>query len=144
MIFIGRLTRDPNDIRIYGRAIGMKYRPGRDDATPADIALRAWKATWSRYIRVHSADFVAGTLANAVSLNELMATLGADSFLSTQRNVALGDGNQDPRKAYRQQAAVQLSREGFDWLNDRLQLAFAIHGRMPKNALDNLDWPVLP
>ncbi|MEY8838668.1 phospholipase D family protein, partial [Cribrihabitans sp. XS_ASV171] len=32
-IFIARLTRDPNDIRIFGRAVGMKHQPGRDDAT---------------------------------------------------------------------------------------------------------------
>ena len=38
MIFIARLTNDPNDIRVFGRAIGTRHVPGRDDATPADIA----------------------------------------------------------------------------------------------------------
>ena len=33
LIFIGRLTRGPNDIRVFGRAIGMRHVPGRDDAT---------------------------------------------------------------------------------------------------------------
>lgn len=46
IMFIGRLTHEPHDIRIFGRAIGMRHVPVRDDATQEDIALRAWKATW--------------------------------------------------------------------------------------------------
>jgi HKD family nuclease len=143
IIFIGRLTRDPNDIRVFGRAVGMRHRPGRDDATAADIALRPWKEKWPRYIRVHHAEFVAGRMENGVSLNELMDTLAADSFAPTQRNALRGDGNADPRKAYRQQAAVELSAEGFSWLGERLQAAFDEHGMVPQDTLDQLDWPVL-
>jgi hypothetical protein len=144
VIFIARLTRDPNDIRIFGRAVGMKHQPGRDDATSADIARRPWKETWPRYIRVHHAEFVAGTMANGVSLNELMDTLGADSFAPTQRNAARGEGNTNPRRAYLQQAAVELSAEGFSWLGERLQAAFDEHGMVPQDTLDKLDWPVPP
>ena len=78
VIFMGRLTRDPNDIRVFGWAIGMQHKRGRDDATLADIELRPWKEQWSRYIRVDRAEFVAGTMMNGVSLNELMDTLEAD------------------------------------------------------------------
>lgn len=144
VIFIARLTQGPNDMRIFGRAIGMKHKPGRDDATEEDIALRPWKKTWPRYIRVHHAEFVAGDMANGVSLNELMSTLRTDAFLPTQRNKARGEGNTDPRKAYRQQAAVELSREGMSWLSERLQAAFDEHGKVPQDTMDGLDWPVLP
>jgi hypothetical protein len=122
----------------------MKHQPGRDDATSADIARRPWKETWPRYIRVHHAEFVAGTMANGVSLNELMDTLGADSFAPTQRNAARGEGNTNPRRAYLQQAAVELSAEGFSWLGERLQAAFDEHGMVPQDTLDKLDWPVPP
>jgi hypothetical protein len=144
IIFIGRLVQNPNDIRIFGRAVGMKHQPGRDNATVADIALRPWKSKWPRYIRVHHAEFVAGTMSNGVSLNELMDTLGFNSFLSTQRNSARGKGNIDPRAAYRQHASVALSKEGFLWLSERLQMAFDEHGRVPQVTLDELDWPQLP
>lgn len=144
VIFIARLTRDPNDIVVFGRAIGMRYVPGRDDATPEDIERRDWKAKWPRYIRVHHAEFVAGTMANGVSLNELMKALGANSFVPTQRNAARGEGNIEPRRAYLQQAAVELSAEGFSWLGERLQAAFDRHGRVPQDDLDKLDWPQVP
>ena len=141
VIFMGRLTQDPDDIRVFGRAIGMKYEPGRDNATAADIARRPWKENWSRYIRVHNAEFVAGTMENGVSLNELTDTLSAKSFASTQRNAARGEGNTDPRRAYSQQAAVKLSAEGLSWLGGRLQEAFETYGKVPQDRLDKLCWP---
>ena len=142
IIFMGRLTSNPNDIRVFGRAIGIAYRPGRDDATEADIDQRSWKEERSRYIRVHHAEFVCGTMENGVSLNELMLTLGADSFASTQRNAASGQGNTNPRTAYRQQPHVELSAEGLSWLSGRLQEALETHGKVPRESLDELDWPV--
>lgn len=141
VMFIGRLTENPNDVRVFGRAIGMKYKPRRDDATPEDIAKLPWKEKWPRYIRVHHAEFVAGTFRNAVSLNELMDELGADAFASTKQNAQRGVGNIDPRRAYRQQAAVKLSSEGFRWMNDRIKSAFDTYGKIPGETLDNLYWP---
>lgn len=144
IIFIARLTANPSDIRVFGRAIGIKHRPGRDDATPTDIARRQWKEAWPRYIRVHHARFVAGTMANGVSLNELMDALGPDSFMSTQDHARKGQGNTDPRKAYMRQPQVELSREGMSWLGERLQAAFDEHGVIPQSTLAQLDWPTLP
>ena len=113
VVFVGRFTRDPDDIVIYGRAIAMKHVPIRDEATPKDIERRRWKQDWSNYIRVHHAEFVAGSLANGVSLNVLMDALGSDSFASTKRNAKLREGNTNPRRSYSQQSAVVLSAEGF-------------------------------
>ncbi len=75
-MFIARLISDPNDIRIFGLAVGMKHQPGRDGGTPSDIARRPWKETWPRFIRVHNARFFVETMANGVCLNELIDTLG--------------------------------------------------------------------
>jgi hypothetical protein len=142
VMFIARLTKKPVDIRIFGRAIGMRYRGNGDVATPAEINFRPFKADYPRYIRVHNAEFVAGTMANGVSLYKMMKELGEKSFTSTQENAALGQGNTNPRLAYRQQPHVQLSADGFNWLNDRLQEAFITHGKIAKDTLDQLDWPI--
>lgn len=143
-MFIGRLTDDPSDIVIFGRAVGIRHLSGRDDASAEEIKERPWKETWSRYIRIHHAEFVAGTMANGVSLNAMMDALGPDAFLSTQRNHARGDGNTNPYKAYRQQAAVELSSQGQLWLSDRLQIALNKHGSVPQDELNKLGWPALP
>jgi hypothetical protein len=83
-------------------------------------------------------------MANGVSLNELMGALGANSFSPTQRNAERGEGNTDPRRAYQQQAAVELSADGFSWLKERFQAALDRHGKVPQDDLDKLDWPQVP
>ena len=141
IMFMGRLVKDPGDTMIYGRAVGIRHKPGRDDATPEDIRLRGWKKKWPHYVRVHHAEFIAGTLANGISLRELTTALGANAFASTQRNARAGTGNTDPRRAYMQQAAVQLSAQGMAWLDERLERAYQQFGRLPPARLERLDWP---
>ncbi len=141
IIFMGRLTRDPKDIRIFGQAIGTAYEEGRDDASEAEIGKQDWRKKYSRYIRVHHAQFVEGTIGNGVSLNALMQEFNADSFASTKKNKEIGSGNMNPRRAYSQKTQVELSPEGFSWLSNRLQEAFDNHGRVPHEVLENLDWP---
>jgi transcriptional regulator with XRE-family HTH domain len=144
LMFMGRLVKEPNDILIFGRAVGVHHEPGRDDATDADVTLRPWKAQWPHYIRVHHPEFLAGTLSNGISLNELMEDLKSDAFAATQRHATKGEGNTDPRRAYRQQAAVELTDQAILWLNERLEQAFAKYGVLAPADLEQLDWPVVP
>lgn len=141
-LFVGRLVENPPDTLIFGRAIGRAHVPGRDEATEAEIEDRWWKRKWPHYIRVHHAEFVAGELRNGVSLNALMDALGSDAFRTTQDNARSSNGgNVNPRKAYMQQPAVRLSQEAASCLTRRLQEAFTLHGRLPTDDLDRLDWP---
>jgi hypothetical protein len=141
IIFVSRLVRNPDDILVYGRAVGMKHEPGRDDATVAEIKEREWKENWPYYIRVHHAEFIDGTLSNGISLNEMMHALKSGAYASTRRNFSAGVGNTDPRKAYLQQPAVELSSLGFQWLNQRIENGFANHGKIAPAVLADLDWP---
>ncbi|MGA2163133.1 MAG: phospholipase D family protein [Solirubrobacteraceae bacterium] len=142
LMFLGRFVAGPNDTRIFGRAIGFEHQDARDVATEYDIEERPFKEKWSYYIRVHHPEFVAGNMANGVSLNEMMDELGSESFASTQRNAAKETGNLDPRRSYQRHPAVELTREGQAWLNERLERAFEEHGQMGLATLRGLDWPV--
>ncbi|MGA0608710.1 phospholipase D family protein [Caldimonas sp. KR1-144] len=144
LMYIARMTREPTDMRIFGRAIGMRHVPGRDDATPEDIAARRYKEKWSRYVRVHHAEFVAGPLSHGVSLRDLMAELGAGAFESTQVRAAKSGAQIDPKSALKRRAAVRLSAAGAAWVASRLQGAFDLHSTIPQSALDALDWPIIP
>ena len=141
VMFISRMTHGPNDMRIFGRALGMAYVERRDDASENDIAMRSWTENWNRCIRVYNAEFVDGTLENGVSLNKLMDTLGKDSFVSTQRRANRGVASVNPRRAYGQHPAVELSPEGYFWLNEQLQKSFDLHGKISEERLAQLDWP---
>jgi len=143
LMFMGRLVEDPADILIYGRAVGVRHQPGRDDATAEDIGVRKWKEKYPHYVRVHHAEFVAGSLANGVSLNEMMNVLDADAFASSQRHARGGTGSTSPRRAYMRQAAVELSPQGLQWMLEKLEHAFELHGRLAPATLQQLDWPVV-
>jgi len=144
LMFMGRLVKDPNDILIYGRAIGMHYTEGRDEASTADIQRRPWKKDWPRYVRVHDAEFISGTLSNGISLSSLFDALEADASVPTQRNANRGTGNTDPRKAYSQRPALALTLKAAAWLNDSLEHAFRYHGKLSPADLAGLYWPPVP
>jgi hypothetical protein len=142
-MYLAAMVEHPDDYLIYGRAAAMAYVDGRDDATQADITVRPWRDRWPHYIRVHDAEFVAGTVANGVRLSELMDELKHQAFASTQQNADAGLGeNTNPRMALRQQPAVRLSAAGLAWLNERFDSALRAHGRLPADELADLDWPV--
>lgn len=140
-MFMGRLVRNPHDIRIFGRAIGMKYVEALDDATQEEIALRPWKEKWPRYVRVHDAEFINGKLSDGISLGELMDHFDAESFASTSRHARDGAGNTNPRTAFSQQPAVELTQTAISWLNAQLDMAMKKRGKISPAELAKLDWP---
>lgn len=140
IMFIARMT-DDWDIVVFGRAIAIKHTPGIDEATDDDIAHLDWMAQWPNFVRIHHAEFLDGTLENGIRLSDLMKALGTDSFASTQRRAARGEKDIVPQRAYGQQAAVRLSRQGLDWLNARLEQTFQTSGKLSPQQLQHLHWP---
>ena len=141
LIFPARMVRDPDDIIIYGRATGFRHVPDRDDANKDEIRTTGWKKDWPHYIRVRDAVFVAGTLAEGISLNKMMEALGHDAFMPTQRNALEGKGNVNPRKSYMRKAAIMLTPRSLKWIEKRLGEAFQKHGRIEANTTKGLKWP---
>lgn len=144
VMFVGRMV-EPHDMRIYGRAIAYEHRPGRDDASDADKKRIGWKKKWSTYIRVRDPEFIEGSLADGISLNELMEKFGAESFTSTAANLAERKGkNTNPRIALRSKAHMPLTQKAADWLNAKFYQALATHGRISTFELEKFYWPELP
>jgi hypothetical protein len=140
VVFMGRYVAEPNDVRIFGRAVATAYKDSRDDATPEDIKQRAWRARWSRYIRGHNAEFIDGAMRDGVSLDQLMNELGLDAFASTSRHAAEKDGgNTDPRRALMQQSQMELTPRAMEWLNEHLERCFERNGKISAAELAKLD-----
>ncbi len=92
--------------------------------------MREWRRGCPHYIRVHRAEFLGGTLAQGVSLNELMDALSVEAFEATMRNWAAGRGNTDPRRSIGPQPAVLLTARAADWINKRLEERFRLYGKL--------------
>jgi len=141
LMYFGRFVHSPNDILVYGRGVGRRYVEERDDALAAEIRLRRWKRDWPHYIRVNDPVYVRGALSDGISLNKLMEELGSNAFSSTQRHANAGSGNTNPRRAYSQQAAVELTVEALAWIDARFTSRLATRGRLSTTDLWHLDWP---
>jgi hypothetical protein len=106
------------------------------------VLLISNSGNFPHYIRVHHAEFMDGTLRNAISLSNLMDNFGFSSFAPTQRNAEANIGrNVNPRRAYLRQPAVELTLSAATWLNEKLELAYAINGKLSPSVLSQLDWP---
>ena len=143
-MFLGQLVKKPNDTIIIGMATALRHQKSRDRATEDDLQQMPWNDRWYNYIRVYNAEFIAGNIANGISLNLLMKKLGANAFASTKRKKLNNNIHINPRLSIRNQPAVELSDEGINWLSHELENAFRKYGKLPATELDNLYWPTMP
>jgi len=139
-MFMARVTRGPNDIRIFGQAIGRRHRDGIDDASPAEINERDWKARWPYYVRVHSPQILHGCLSDGISLSDLMDRFGSNSFMPTWRNASQGIGNTNPRRSLSQQPQIELTSASAAWLAEQMDQAYNRLGTIDLTE-PQFDWP---
>jgi hypothetical protein len=130
VLYLGRLVHSPDDLMIFGKAIGREHRDDVDVASKAEIALRPWKENWANYVRVHVARFLDGTLDDGVSFRAMMAAMKSDSFASTQRHAAAGKGNIDPTIAYNRKPGMVLTDRSRAWIDERLENKLRILGEI--------------
>lgn len=138
IMFISRLVDKPNDILIYGRAIGKEHNEETDDASNSEFASRPWKKDWPHYIRIKNPEFIDGILSDGISLNHLMNKFEAESFLTTLKHKLLNKGNTNPRRTYSQKPHVSLTPQAAIWLNEQLEEAFKKHGKLKFNDLKHI------
>lgn len=130
VLYIGRLVHTPDDVMIFGKAIGRRHRDEEDVASAREIDQRSWKAHWPLYVRVHDAQFVNATLGDGVSFRQMMEELESDSFMSTQKNAAKGSGNTDPTASYFRKAHMLLTSDARVWVDEQLEPLFRQFGEV--------------
>lgn len=138
IVYISRMTQDPNDHAIFGRAIALRHVATRDVASPEERALLPWKNDWPIYIRVRDAEFIDTSLGNCPRLSQLMQELGTDSFASTMERHNRGEQNIRPQGALSQQADVRLSVIGARWMAEAFDAALLRYGAVPQVFIDSL------
>ena len=129
VLFMARIAA-PDDLLIFGSAIGWRHRGDEDVASAAEIKARPWKENWANYVRVHSGRFINAELSEGVSMRAMMTELGSDSFRSTQRNAEGGSGNTDPFASYMRKPGMPLTDISREWIGCRLEALFRRHGEV--------------
>lgn len=138
VIFMSRLTKEPNGHAVFGRAWGISHVEGRDDAVAVEIKRCPWKSKWPHYIRVFDPIFINGTMSQCIKLDSLMHEFGSESFASTSRNKQLRRGNTNPRKALMRQPCVELTPEAAIWLDEKFSSSLKDVGYVEDDFIDSL------
>lgn len=138
IIYMARMTRDPINFAIFGRAEAIRYVEGRDQATQNELKQRAWKKKWPIYLRIRNPVFIDGTMGDCPLLYDLIDALEYNSFPSTRKRYDNGELDVNPCKSLMQQAYVKLTQESVGWLEPKFEDALKTFGQVDDTFLLHL------
>ncbi|MEM6721933.1 MAG: phospholipase D family protein [Bacteroidota bacterium] len=137
IVFMARMTQEPNDYAIYGRAIAHKHHYIRDVASEEDIKHIHWLKDWPILVRVKEPIFLNSTYKNCPKLGDLMNELNYDSFASTKRKYDTGIRDIEPKKTLMRKGDVILSKSGAQWLELAFEKALKKEGKVDKKIINS-------
>jgi len=141
VIYLARITTEPDDYAIFGKGLAIKHVNGRDSATLNEINERGWKKKWPLYLRLKDVELIDGTLGDCTLMNCLIDELDYLSFVSTVRRYKNGERDIKPKRSLSQQPYVKLSLQGAKWVEKRFQCDKLDLGLIDAEFLDKLPRP---
>jgi hypothetical protein len=137
IVYMARMLHG-TDYSIFGKGVTLRHEDERDIASDDDIKEIEWKDEWPIYIRVYNTEFIDCTMADCPKMSELIDEVQYDSFDKTQQKYLQGEDDINVWASLRQQADVQLSEIGAEWLESKFQLAKEKLGSVPLDYLSKL------
>tara|TARA_R100000541_G_scaffold40901_1_gene48380 strand:+ start:719 stop:1849 length:1131 start_codon:yes stop_codon:yes gene_type:complete len=138
IIYMARMTENPNDYAIFGKAIALKFKEGRDIASDIEKQEREWKKKWPAYLRVEQPTFLNGNMGDGVLLSDLMDKFEYDSFPSTRIRYNNGERDIVAKKSLMRKAYVRITNNAAKWLDQQFDDALQISGKVSDSFLSNL------
>lgn len=138
VIYMARITTNPNDFAIFGRAYSIKYNEVRDIATENEKLQCPWKNKWPVYLRLKNGVFLDGAMGDCVSLYDLIDTFDYNSFQTTLDRYNRGERNINPYGSLMQQPYVRLTQLSAQWLNINFTNTLHLLGKIEEDFISQL------
>lgn len=138
IIFMARMTANPDDYSIFGRAIAMKYIEERDIASKEEIEERDWKEHWPIYLRVKNPVFIDGKMEDGILLSDLLQKFDYNSFPSTKERFDNGERDIKPTKSLMRKAYIKLTYNSAEWLEQQFNDRLSINGEVDDEFIKKL------
>jgi hypothetical protein len=138
VIYLARMTENPNNYAIFGKAVAMKYVEGRDKATASEIMERPWKKDWPIYLRIYDPIFIDGEMSDCVFLYDLIKSLDYMSFPSTESRYQSGERDINPYTSLAQRAYIRLTSQAVEWLEPKFQASLSRKGAIGSEFINSL------
>ncbi|AEE54086.1 phospholipase D-like domain-containing protein [Haliscomenobacter hydrossis] len=138
IIYMARMTKNPNDYAIFGKAIAIEHNDKRDIATDKEIVERSWKKDYPVYLRVRDSEFIDTIMRNCPFMEDLINDLNVHSFASTIEKHKNGEQKISIRRSYARKPYVKLSFDGAAWLENRFSNALISYGKIDSSFIESL------
>ncbi|SHM80446.1 phospholipase D-like domain-containing protein [Polaribacter sp. KT 15] len=138
VVFMARMTKEPNDYVIFGRAISYTHDKNRDIASKEDIKHIPWLKEWPILVRVKNPVFIDSIYGNCPKLFNLIEELDYDSFASTRIKYDKGIRNINPKNTLMRKGDVILSESGAQWMELAFKKAIEQEGEVEKTLIAKL------
>ncbi|MCG9971163.1 phospholipase D family protein [Christiangramia crocea] len=138
IIYMARMTENPNDYAIFGKATALKFKEGRDIASDIEKHEREWKKKWPVYLRVENPIFLNGTMSDGILLSDLMEKFEYDSFPSTRKRYDNGERDIEVKRSLMRKAYTRITHNSANWLDQQFEDALQITGKVPGSFLKKL------
>lgn len=138
IIYLARMTYEPTDYAIFGKAEAIRFVDERDKASKSEIEERPWKANWPIYLRLKNPVFINGTMGDCVSLYDLIKKFSYESFPSTKDRYDKGERQINPYLSLSQQAYIKITPDAAEWLEARFQGALYRVGKIDSTFINSL------
>ncbi|TKC01402.1 phospholipase D family protein [Pedobacter cryotolerans] len=123
---------------IFGKATAIKHNDLRDMASEEDISHVKWKEHYGVYIRIKDPVFIDGKMGDCPMMSNLIDDLKYEAFFRTNMRYIVGGKKTNPWDSLRQQADVQLSELGAQWLDNKFLETINTKGSIKKEFIDGL------
>jgi len=138
VVFMARMTKEPNDYSIFGRAITYSHNDKRDVANHEDVQEINWLKDWPILVRVKEPVFIDSTFFNCPSLYDLIDDLDYDSFASTKKRYDNGNRDIKSKNTLMRKGDVTLSDSGAQWMELAFEKAIKKNGQIPNSFISEL------
>jgi len=138
IIYLARMTYDPYDYAIFGRAEAIKFVEGRDIASEYEKKERTWKNDYPVYLRLKKSKFINGILGDCILLSDIINKFDYESFDSTSRRYLEGERSINPIKALMQKPYIKLTPKSAGWLESRFSETISLTGKVSSQFIKTL------
>jgi len=138
IIYFGRMTYEPYDYAIYGKAFG-KAHDRKLHKINSSTKTKPWQKKYCYYNLVEEPVFQDGKFDNCVLFREdLIANFGYNSLISTQKRWRKGERNIEVSNSLMQRQYIEITPEAAKWLDAQLEIRLKQNGIVSNEYLKNL------
>jgi hypothetical protein len=140
IMYLARMVKHPNDYVVFGKGIvADSFQLPRDQATPDDTLRIPFRKRWPYYLQLVDTVFINGNLHNGITIGSLIKVHGYNSFLRTQNWTNTG---KSIKRAFSNQAYVELTDEVANWLNGEFEFKLQENGGVDEEMLIHIQRPM--